>query len=388
MKFWDFFSTKKARAAPGEIACAELLAAAQEFSIRNLCFSICANMIASALARCEFRTFRQNKEVREEEYYLWNVEPNINQNSTAFLHKLVWKLYSDNEALVVATRRRDGAESLVVADSWQPGKRFPVRQNEYAGIVVGDMQYEKTFREADVLHLVLNNENIRPALDKLHGSFSRLLNAAMKHYAWSNGQHWKVAVSQFAQGDEDWIKNFRNMIADQLKPFIENDAAVLPQFEGYEYEQIARDKAETAQDIRDLTEEIFDFTARAFNLPVVLVSGKVEATSDANQRFLTYVIDPLCDQLQEEITRKRYGYEKWRTGAYLKIDSSSIIHYDLFSQANSVEKLIGSGVYTINDILRAAGQPELLDRWANEHYMTLNIAGMSEQTRTLGGGKE
>lgn len=60
-------------------------------------------MIANALGRCEFRTYRNHEEVREGEYYMWNYSPNVNENSTMFLHKLIAKLYMHNEALIVET---------------------------------------------------------------------------------------------------------------------------------------------------------------------------------------------------------------------------------------------------------------------------------------------
>ena len=72
--------------------------------------------------------------------------------------------------------------------------------------------------------------------------------------------------------------------------------------------------------------------------------------------FLTNCIDPLADQIQEEINRKRYGYEGWKKGDYLRVDTSSIIHFDMFANAANVEKLVGSGAFTINDVLRAANQ--------------------------------
>ena len=86
-----------------EVSCQELFEAAQEYQVRELSFWVCANMVANALGRCEFRTFRNHQEIQEREYYLWNVSPNVNQNSSMFLHKLVAKLYQDNEALIVDT---------------------------------------------------------------------------------------------------------------------------------------------------------------------------------------------------------------------------------------------------------------------------------------------
>ena len=51
--------------------------------------------------------------------------------------------------------------------------------------------------------------------------------------------------------------------------------------------------------------------------------------------------------------------------------------------ARNVEKLVGSGAYTINDVRRAANQAIINEPWADEHYMTLNISTMGQATRPL-----
>ncbi len=369
------------------VSCQELFAAAADYVLRDLSFSICVNMVANAIGRCEFRTYRGRVELQDREYWLWNVEPNVNQNSSVFLHQLVDYLYRRNEALVVAVRRRDGLESLVVADAWELGERKVTRQNEYIHVRVDELEFSKTFRESDVLHFRLNQSKMKPVLDTLTASWQQMASLAMKHYNWDHGEHWKVHISQLASGADQFETNFANMIAQQVKPFFESDSAVLPEFDGYEFrrESVA---GSTSADIRDLAADIFNFTAQGFLIPAVLVNGKVEATNDANNRFLTYVIDPLCDQLQEEINRKRYGYARWAAGDYLRVDSSSIIHYDLFNQAANLEKLVGSAMYSINDLLRALGQAPINEPWADKHYLTKNIAEMSELADALGEGKE
>lgn len=370
-----------------EVSCEELFSAAAEYTILKMSFEVCVDMVANAIGRCEFRTYLDGEEAMGPEYWLWNTEPNVNENSTVFLHKLVDHLYRHNEALVVSFRRRDGYENLVVADSWEQSSGQVLRQNEYRRVVVDGYEFSKTFKEADVLHFRLHQEAMKPVIERLAMSWEKMAQLAIQAYKWDHGAHWKVHISQVAAGGNDFETKFAAMIAAQVKPFMESDNGILPEFDGYAYERVGASGSATAassQDLRDLAADIFDFTARGFLIPAVLVNGKVEATSDANNRFLTYVIDPLCDQLQEEITRKRYGYEMWEKKSYLRVDSSQIIHYDLFSQASSVEKLVGSGVYSINDILRAVGQGTINEPWAGKHYLTKNIAEMGEAAAALG----
>lgn len=388
IKFWDWLSGGKARSPTTvEVSCRELLAAAQEFQLRDMSFWICANMIANAVGRCEFRTFRDGKEIREREHYLWNVEPNVNQNSTAFLHKLVAKLLVDGEALVISTRQREGYDALVVADSWLPNGDYPSRQNEYINVQVGDVSYEKTFREREVLHLKLNHINVKPVLDGLYGAYWRLISAAMKRYEWDKGQHWKVHVGQLASGAEDFTENFSRMIEQQVKTFLDSNGAILPEFDGYAYTNEGGKANVELADIQAQMKDVLGFTAKALQIPAVLVDGSIQGTEDAQGRFLTGCIDPICDQLQEEINRKRYGYDRMRAGDYLRVDTSSIRHFDMFANAANVEKLVGSGAFTINDVLRSAGLPTIPEPWADEHYMTKNIATLGAETSALGGAE-
>ena len=150
------------------------------------------------------------------------------------------------------------------------------------------------------------------------------------------------------------------------------------------------DTQRSTRDIRSMVDDIFAFTANAFGIPPVLLLGDVAGTQDAMNRWLTTCIDPLCDLLQEEITRKRYGFEKWKRGNYLRIDTTTIIHFDMFANAANIEKLIGSGAYSINDVRAAAGQDEIDEDWAKKHFLTLNIstienAAWTAENETEGG---
>ena len=126
-----------------------------------------------------------------------------------------------------------------------------------------------------------------------------------------------------------------------------------------------------------MIDDVFTFTARAFLIPPVLVCGEVADSKDAFQRWLTVGIDPLARVIESEINRKCYGAGGWRRGDYLRVDTSGIQHFDMFSNADAIAKLAGSG-YSYNDIQRAIGGAEVDADWANEHYFTKNYATVSE----------
>lgn len=379
LDFFRFLRTKNGKGQLDRVEAAALVEAAQEYQIRELCFHVCVNMMANAISRCEVRTFVGGKETRGAEYYLWNVEPNTNQSSTAFWHKAIYRLCCDNEVLIVPVRRKKGREGVAVADSWTAGPDWPVREHEYAAVTVGDVTFDKPFKESEVLHLKLHHRDMVPVVNALYQSYYKLYSAAFGAATWGKGQHWKVHVDRMAQGDDNWQAQFQTYIQNQVKPFLTTDGAILTEFDGYKFENAAQKDGRTNEDTRDiraLINDIMDFTAQGFQIPPVLIKGTIEAVGDAKQRWMSLCIDPICDQLQEEITRKRYGFDSWSRGDYVRVDSSSIEHFDLFANANSVEKLVGGGAFTINDILRAANMEPIAERWADAHLLTKNIGTM------------
>lgn len=374
-----------------EIAVEELAAAAQELSIRVMAFQTCVNLIANFVGKCEFRTFRDKKPCRGKEYYMLNYEPNINQNSTMFWHEFIYRLMLDNEVLVISTKHRDGHEMLVVADSWEKPDKYPAKMNQYRGVTVGGVTYDKSFRENEVLHLQLNHKNIQPVLDSMYDCYQKLLNAAQKSYTRGRGVRMKVKVDQIAEGDENFATQFKALMDKQVKPWIESDSGVLPEFSGYEYSEMGKEnqtKTENTRDIRAMVDDIFTFTARCMGIVPALIIGEVADSKDAMTRTLTTCIDPLCDQIQEELTRKRYGFEEWQKGNYIQIDTTTIVHFDMFANAANVEKLIGSGAFSINDVLAAAGLPEIDEPWAKKHWLTLNIGTIEAAARAAENGGE
>lgn len=384
---WLIGKTATETSSGTDVDCRIFIELAQEYALRELAFESCVNMIANALGKCEFKTYQGGKEIKGGEYYTWNIEPNPNQNSTAFLHKLINRLYRDNEALVISTIGPGGREYLNVADSFRQLHAYPVKENQYQNVVVGDKTYPQTFLESDVLHLKLNNRDIKKVLDAMYSTYSKMIAASEKAFGYEFGQHWKVHLDRSPQGDEEFEEQFAKILEKQIKPFLQNDNAVLQEYNGYDFQNMAPASKSTSRDIRALYDDIFDFTARAFHIPTVLLSGEIAGTSDAFTRWLTLCIDPLCDQLQEEANRKRYGYYAWKQGNYLRIDTSSLIHFDMFAQAGNVDKLVSSGVFTVNMILEAAGIPPIDEAWANEHFITKNYAPIAEVLKSLEGGE-
>ena len=389
MGFFSWLWSSKSKTAPQEIIIEDLCAYAEELGIRILAFNVCVNMIANAIGKCEFKTYIAGKPVRGLEYYTLNYEPNINQNSSAFWHEAIAKLCSKNEVLIISTKHRDGHEMLVCADDWLKPLKYPAKMQEYRGVRVGEVTYDKTFRENEVIHLTLHDRNIKDVVEQICNSYHNLISAAQRYYTRSRGVRMKVKVSQVAEGDIDYTKKYQEMLTASVKTFVNSDDAILTEYDGYAYSKMGDgEKLGESKDIRELITDIFTFTARGFGIPPVLVLGDVAGSQDAVIRWLTTGLDPLAEQIQEELTRKRYGFERWVAGDFIQIDTTTIIHFDMFANAANIEKLIGSGAFSINDILIAAGLPRIDAPWADQHWLTKNIGLIAAAAYAIDNGGE
>ena len=348
------------------------------------------NLIANCISKCEFKTFAKGEEKEGEEHYVWNYEPNKNQNAGQFLQELVTKLLYNNECLVVESRGQ-----LIIAESF--GKEeFALNETIFSGVSRKGFTFNRTFKMSEVLYFRLNNKNIRRLLTGLCDGYQKILNDAVDKYQKAGGEKGILQIDTVekgpaAYGGRSFNEVYDDLMNDRFKRFFNSRSAVLPLFRGFNYTKQAAEQSKKStsevKDITDILDEIVETVARAFNIPVSLLKGDVSDVQAITKNFLTFCIDPICEMIQTEINRKRYGYEAWSRGDYLKVDTSSIIHFDLFANAANVEKLVGSGAYTINDVRRAANQAVINEPWANEHFMTLNISPMSEATRQLSSKK-
>jgi HK97 family phage portal protein len=348
-----------------------------------MAFWSAVNLVANAVSKCEFKTYLNSKEVKGREYYLWNVEPNKNQNSSRFLNKLIAKLYRNNECLVIEQNGQ-----LLVADSFERDP-YALYDDVFTQAQVGDFTLSRSFTQSEVLYYQLNEVNIRKLVNGLYESYSKLIAYSMKAYQRSRGTKGIFKYNTLPVAGTEQRTAFDALINKKIKQWMESDNAALPLGDGQEWKELQHKtySNESTRDIRAQVDDIFDFTARALGVPPALLRGDVQDTSKAIEQLLTFCVDPLVDMLQEEINRKRNGYEGYSKGTYLKIDTTCIKHVDLLSVATSIDKIVGSGSFCINDIRKAVGAEIIDEPWAWQHFITKNYETVENALKALEGGE-
>jgi len=369
---------------PTEIQIEEFFNLQAELVVRNLAFQSAVNLVAKSISKCEFKTYFKNKEVKNQEYYLWNIEPNKNQSSSQFITKLITKLYENNECLVIESNGQ-----LLVSDSFNK-KEYALFEHQFKDVIVDNFTFNRTFNMSEVLYFKLNNNNVRNLINGMYESYGKLISYGQKSYEKSRGSKGILDINAVAQGKPNFNEIFEKLMNERFKKFFEANNAVLPLFDGYSYQDIGSKtySNEGTRDIKAMVDDIYDFTGRAIGTPPILLKGEVSGSTDAVDNLLTFCVDPLADMLQEEINRKRSGYSGYSQGTFLTIDTKTIKHIDLLNVSSSIDKLISSGAFTINDIRKLVGDQPIAEDFADQHYMTKNYATVEELMKTLNEGGE
>lgn len=383
MAFKFFKWLIRSRDAPEPVTMEEMLELFSDLYIRELSFQSCVNLVANAVSKCEVKTYLNGTNQKGAEWYRWNYAPNKNQNSSAFWHKLIHAMYRDRAALVV-----ESGGDLLVADSWSRTE-YATREDVFTNVTIGDFTFRRSFTASEVMFFESSAEDMKAVVDGIYHSYSQLIAYGMKGYKKSRGEKGTLELDTNVAGDPEFKATFENIKNEGFRRFAEADNAVMPLYRGMKYTSLASKtyNSDTTRDIRAMIDDITDFTARAFGIPAPLVNGSVQNVDSATDQLLTFCIDPLVDNLQEEINRKRYGMRAVLGGSYMEFDTRRIKHIDLLEASSGIEKLVGSGVECINDIRALLGQTLINEPWAWEHFITKNYSTVAEALATMEKGE-
>lgn len=329
-------------------------------------------MIASLIAKCEFKTYKNGKEFKGYEWYSLNVKPNKNQNSTAFWQEVIGKLLFYGEVLVISV-----SNQLIIADDFQKDE-YAVKETEFTRVSRGDLTFNRKFKMSDVLYLRYSNNDVMSIINNIFGMYEKLIESASNKYIKAGGQKGILEISALAQGDKDFEKKYTKLMNEHFKSYFNANDAVLPLWEGMKFVPTTSDSAKkTTNEITDISKLVDDAMSRAaqaFKVPPALVRGDVAGIKDAVDMLLTVCIDPLADMIGEELTGKKFTPDEVICGQYIGVDTTCIKHIDIFDIAANADKLISSSMLSPDETRDKAGLNPTGEEWAQKHYMTKNYS--------------
>lgn len=338
---------------------------AKEIFYKELAIASSINIIAKMITNAEFRTFKERQELFAHNYYRFNVEPNQNQNATEFWSDLIWKLFYENDALII---EENGM--YYIADSFSKNDRT-LYQTFFTNVSVKDLSFNKTYNMENVFYFKLNNAKIKSLLDGLYNSYGALIAQCINDYKSSRGIKGKVKLStSWSQKFEDQQK-LQEAIRSKFRSYFSSDNSVIPMEEGFDFVESDRKSNTSSEDVNKMIDGIFNIVAVAFNIPRGIIKGELSEIKEETKNLITLAVKPVAKLLENEINRKLYGEFAYTKGSKIKVDISKVEHINIFDVAGSLDVLTRIG-FSHNYLLRQIGEESINEKWANEHYITKN----------------
>ena len=339
-------------------------------AVQAYAIQVVVEILAALVSKCEIKTYRDGKSFRGEEWYLFNVKPNVNQTAVQFKNELVRKTLVRGESLVVSAGKQ-----IICADSWST-QEYALYPNRFSQVARGSFTFQKTFDMGDVLYLTYSNGGVRQILTEMLDEHNRFLETASSTYVKSGGQKGILEITPLAQGQPDFEEKFDVLMNNYFKTYFDAKNAVLPLWGGMKYtSQTAGETKRTVSEATDyisMLNDALEKAAIAFNVSPAIVKGNVENISEALSMTLTSAVDPFAKMLSDEITAKRYTKEQVLRGCYAKVCTNNLKHLDVLEMANAVDKLIASGFYSTNELRENTGEQRIPEAWADKHTRTKN----------------
>jgi len=340
-----------------------------QLAFKELALHIGISYIANTLSKCEFKTYENGEEVKNRLYYMLNLSPNPNQNSSQFINQFVSRYYYDGGSLIVPHN-----DYIYCADNFDVEDSNPLKENVFYNVTFNSYQLKKKHKASEVFYMRLDDKNVKGLVDSLYMEYGEIIAQALNAYKRTNGTKYKLLLEQYRAGDPAFEKAFREVISKQLKTFVENDNAVYPQFKGTDLQEFSSKNPTSSADIIAMRKETFEVVAQALKIPLSMMYGNITNMNEIVKVYLSICIDPLADMISEELTRKYYSFEEWQDGNYVQVDTSCINHIDILEVADKVDKAIASGAFSIDEVRERLSKNALNTEFSTAHWMTKNYA--------------
>lgn len=335
---------------------------------KELALQIGISYIANTLSKCEFKTYEKGEEVKGKLYYMLNVSPNPNQNSSQFINSFVERYYYNGHSLIVPN-----GDYLYCADDFDIDDSNPLKENIFYNVAFNCHQLKKKYKASDVFYMRLESTEVKKLVDSLYVQYGEIIDSALKAFKRANGAKYKLLLEQYRAGDPSFQQTFETVIQEQVKSFMGNDNAVYPQFKGTDLQEFST-KSQDTSDIIAMRKEVFEVVAQALKIPLSMMYGNITNMNEIVKVYLSICIDPLADMIGEEITRKYYSYDEWKDGYRVVVDTSCINHVDILEVADKVDKAVSSGAFSIDEVRERLCKEALNTEFSKAHWMTKNYA--------------
>lgn len=305
--------------------------------------------------------------------YRLNVKANDNDNKTDFRNKVIEKMLLEGEALVVIYNN-----NFYVADSFTATDTV-LGPKRYENVVIDNLSLSRYFTSNEVFHFRYINDKLKRFLNSLDESYAKLFQRLIEVHMRNNQIRFYATFAGVARKDDGTQEKFTKFLHG-LEDKIKNDSVVIvPTQKDYEINENAQSyESRSITEVGDLENMYIRQVANILQVPPLLFSGDLADVTVHNDLYIKHCIRPLMETIASEVNAKYFNATEYMSNQHVRVNSVFAIYNSEFEMAKDAEKMVGSGVWTIDDVLELQGKKRVGDTVTTQRYLTKNIAPINQ----------
>lgn len=321
--------------------------------LKTLAIENVANFIGRSISETEFRVYKDNELDRGDIYYRLNVKPNLEMNAAEFWQKVIHKLLTKNEVLIIISDTND----LLIADSYYREEKA-LYAGTFRNVVVKDYDFKRTFSMDQVIFLEHNNGKLEEIVSGMLKDLEDVYGRKLETLCLENQIRATVGIETTGRFDKDKAAEMQEYINKIYETFSKNTVAIVPQQRGFTYTEVSTNTRgssakQTSNELTKLSNEFTDTIAKTLGVPPDLIHGDSADQESNIKMYLKFCIGPLLNKIETELNCKMFSKKDFLKGA--KILTNGINTPDIFELSTAIDKLVSSGAYNRNEIRQVTG---------------------------------
>lgn len=347
--------------------------------LKAMALETCLNFIGRTISLSEFRVMQDTKRVIDDWDYILNVRPNTDQSAADFWHKLIYKLISENEVLVVLSDNND----LLIADSFDRVE-YAIYPDIFKNVTVKEFTFKRSFEMGEVIFLTYNNAKLTSYMDGAFEDYNLLYSRMMETQKLSNQIRGTVEIDSTQSLDKEQQSKLQTFIDRLFQAFRNNVIALVPKLKGFNYTEVSDGdvNGRSFDEVTKVKRDAINDVANILGIPTSLIHGEMSDYETAIKAYIKFCISPLIKRIRDELNAKIIPLTAYVKGR--RVDIRGIAEINPLELAAAVDKLRSSGVYNGNEIRVKLGDEPVDNPLLDEYVITKNYQSTSPE----GGGGE
>lgn len=343
----------------------ELIEGDRSYLRGNPYFFIVPYIMAKSLSSYEILTYKQGKEEKGENYFVWNIRPNRLESGQAFKQKIYYRLLLNGEVVIFRNNNSFYVLDEPIGLEYNPSTGYKANNL----ITLGNISFNNTLGYDKNLVVIKHDiepiKKMRKYSDEVYQDLiGTLKDAEIKSLV--DKYIFKVGATSGLSEDKQALlqKNMKRWLSAReavvlpLPNIIDRNGQSGTGVELKESPLSKRTNFSTAQEIGRYLDEMKKIAFNAYNYPYT------DAENEDVDKLRVKSLRPIAKLLEDELNYALYGKEVLR-GSYVKIPI-------LINNIKEQDQLIRAGINSINDARIELGKDIIKEDWADLHWITKN----------------